>query len=601
MNKRCYKRNYLKWGGVAIATLCAWDGYGQQVVLSDLSSFRNPTANWQLAGSVVADPEVKYSLAKSAEGNGVLVNLPLPDPKQSKDVYSVFEHGDADIELEFMMAKESNSGIYLQGRYEVQLLDSWGKKVASAGDCGGIYERWDETRPDGQKGYQGYAPRQNASRVPGVWQKLRISFQAPRFDKSGKKIENARVLSIHLNGLLIHENVELTGPTRGGMGNNEVAKGPLRFQGDHGPVAFRNIVINPFETPAPVLSELKYRVLDGRVLTKDALGEAKQVQEGASSRIDYTVSSLTNDYVIRYTGKIRIPVKGNYRFSGAFWGGYGNLIIDGKEIFPFSSWHQSSREVELPAGDLTFDYLYSKVNEGDRPGFGLMVSGPGIRQTVLHEVGSVNAARVSNPILLEPARETALHRSFIDFEGKRLPYGLSVGTVGGTNYSVNLANGALLRVWKGDFLNVTPMWLDRGNGTSVPLGSAVNLKDSPQVVRVNNQPVQAYLLKGYKVDEDNYPTLLYTVNQVGFEDRIDVATSGKFIERTLSADVAGTKFSFEVASGAEIVRQPSGLYQIDGAYFVRMAEGSEGKVTLQDGLQVLSVEAEGKVSYQLIW
>jgi len=74
---------------------------------------------------------------------------------------------------------------------------------------------------------------------------MKISFQAPRFDGQGKKIENARILRIELNGVTIHEDVELSGPTRGAMGNDEVTKGPLRIQGDHGPVAFRNVYVRP--------------------------------------------------------------------------------------------------------------------------------------------------------------------------------------------------------------------------------------------------------------------------------------------------------------------------------------------------------------------
>lgn len=86
-----------------------------------------------------------------------------------------------------MMAPGSNSGLYLQGQYEIQLLDSWAKTEVKAGDNGGIYERWDESKPDGQKGYQGYAPRQNASKAPGVWQTLKIQFKAPRFNATGEK------------------------------------------------------------------------------------------------------------------------------------------------------------------------------------------------------------------------------------------------------------------------------------------------------------------------------------------------------------------------------------------------------------------------------
>ncbi len=114
------------------------------------------------------------------------------------DLYTTAEHGDVELELDYLMAKGSNSGIYLQGNYEVQLLDSWGVQHPKAGDNGGIYQRWDESKPEGQKGYEGYAPRQNASRAPGLWQHLKVSFQAPKFDASGKKTANARMLRLEL-------------------------------------------------------------------------------------------------------------------------------------------------------------------------------------------------------------------------------------------------------------------------------------------------------------------------------------------------------------------------------------------------------------------
>ncbi len=595
-----YLTNFRKsLAGVLVLSACTGGLYAQSIPLRDLSAFKSPSPNWQLAGSVWADPDVRYDLRKASEGGAILVNLPA-DPKVSKDIYSIQEHGDADIEMEFMMAKESNSGIYLQGRYEIQLLDSWGKKHPAAGDCGGIYERWDESRPDGHKGYQGYAPRQNASRVAGVWQKIRISFQAPRFDKSGKKTENARILSIYLNDLPIHENVELTGPTRGGMNNNEVARGPLRFQGDHGPVAFRNIVIKPFDSPKPAFKELGYLVHEGRVLNKEGLSNLKPVREGKADLIDNSVSSLTNNYVIRYKGKITIPVKGKYRFTGDFRGGYGSLRVGEQTVFPFA-WNRDSQEVELPAGDLPFEYYYAKVNEGDKPGLGLSVSGPGIRQTALNEVGSAGAPRVSDPISLEPGSETAIHRSFIDFGGKRLPYGVSVGNSSGVNFSLNLANGALIRSWRGLFLNVTPMWLSRGNGVSVPMGSVLNMTDAPQVAEIGGKAAGDYLLKGYKVDDNNNPTFLYTFGGAGFEDRIVPDASGRYLDRTVAAVTKGTPFRFIVARGSEIAEQPGGLFLVDGQFFIKVKEGGRAVIENKDGIKLLAVDASGQLTYSVIW
>lgn len=140
--------------------------YGQSVIqpgLNDLSFFKKSSKTWQIVGSVQADLK-KANTLYFTKGSGVLLNL--PDKKQKgEDLYSIADHGDLDLEIEYLMATESNSGIYLQGRYEIQLLDSWGATAIRSGGNGGIYERWNESKPNGQKGYMGYSPRQNASRA----------------------------------------------------------------------------------------------------------------------------------------------------------------------------------------------------------------------------------------------------------------------------------------------------------------------------------------------------------------------------------------------------------------------------------------------------
>jgi hypothetical protein len=129
-----------------------------------------------------------------------------------------------------MVPKGSNSGIYLMGRYEVQILDSFGRDKLTYQDMGAIYSV--------------AVPKVNACKKPGEWQKFVIDFQAPRFD--GKlKVANAKFLKVELNDKVIHENVAVTkGATPGALGG-EVAAGPLMLQGDHGPVAFRNLKITP--------------------------------------------------------------------------------------------------------------------------------------------------------------------------------------------------------------------------------------------------------------------------------------------------------------------------------------------------------------------
>src|SRR5260221_8457702 len=94
------------------------------------------------------------------------------------------------------------------------------------------------------KGVGGSAPSRNASRRPGEWQSYQIWFRAPRFDSSGKKTENARFIRVLHNGLSVQNNVEVDGGTRSHMEIAEAALNPLMLQGDHGPVAFRNIYVH---------------------------------------------------------------------------------------------------------------------------------------------------------------------------------------------------------------------------------------------------------------------------------------------------------------------------------------------------------------------
>lgn len=142
-------------------------------------------------------------------------------------------YGDVTVEVEFMIPKGSNSGAYLMGEYEVQIIDSTGKPddQLKPGDMGGIYTF--------------AAPKKNAGKKPGEWQKFVIDFQAPKFDADGKKTADAKFLKVALNDVVIHENVVATKPTPGGLTGKEAATGPLMFQGDHGPIALRNIKITP--------------------------------------------------------------------------------------------------------------------------------------------------------------------------------------------------------------------------------------------------------------------------------------------------------------------------------------------------------------------
>src|SRR5439155_7007 len=125
-------------------------------------------------------PDGKGSVLASISGGGT-------------DISTEQKFGDCMIEVEFMIPKGSNSGVYVMGEYEVQILDSFGKPddKLGPGDMGGIYSN--------------AAPKVNACKKPGEWQKFVIEFVAPKFE-GDKKTANAKFIKVTLNDKVIHEN-----------------------------------------------------------------------------------------------------------------------------------------------------------------------------------------------------------------------------------------------------------------------------------------------------------------------------------------------------------------------------------------------------------
>lgn len=188
--------------------------------LADLSAFTNggQPASWTL---------LEDGVVEVRPGAGNLV---------SKETF-----GDARFALEFWcpsMPRElgidrGNSGVYVQGRYEVQVLDSFDMPIA-LNSCGAIY--------------QISAPAVNASQPPETWQTYVIEFRAARFDEGGAVTENPR-MSVWLNGVYIQDDVELPAPTPGGLGSDTVARGPLMLQAHSHLVRYRNLSVTPQNVP----------------------------------------------------------------------------------------------------------------------------------------------------------------------------------------------------------------------------------------------------------------------------------------------------------------------------------------------------------------
>ena len=442
------------------------------IALSDLSAFNNAGKNWVITSEFFSDYSEPWNIKKLTSGQGIVINH-MTDKHQSHLV-TKNEFGDVEVELDFMMDKGSNSGVYLQGRYEVQLFDSWLQPYPTFSDCGGIYQRWDESRT--LKGYEGVPPSENASRAPGLWQHLRIKFLAPRFDANGNKTSNARFEEVYLNGVLVHQHVEVTGPTRASLFNDEKTFGPLVLQGDHGKVAFRNI---------------RYRSLG--------------------------MSPESNN-------KERIGV------------------------------------IEIKPDD--------------------------------------------KPYLL---------RSFMMLGEKKLDYIISMGSPEGLNYSYDLRQGAWFQVWRGDFVDASEMWHNRGEAQLArPLGDVVRFSDAPSIAKLSDintawpdsLAFDDLQNDGYILDVKGIPTYKYTVNGAKVSDKISPSTDGSGLIRTLTTENISGNLYCRVISANKIVQVDKGLYRVDGTYYIKISKNNEPFIRANGQGQEMLVSLknpESSLKYSIIW
>jgi hypothetical protein len=190
----------VQWTGLRAPTLrrTAGKGWGLPVTLFDGT---NMTA-WKPLGT---------------ETNWQLVNGVLTSTKPGANLSTVQTFGDFKLHIEFKYAKDGNSGVYLRGRYEVQIDDSAGMEPDSH-HAGGIY------------GF--LSPNEDAAKAAGEWQTYDITLFG-------------RTVSVTLNSRMVICRQEIPGITGGALDSNEDAPGPIVLQGDHQPVEFRNIVITP--------------------------------------------------------------------------------------------------------------------------------------------------------------------------------------------------------------------------------------------------------------------------------------------------------------------------------------------------------------------
>lgn len=619
----------------------AQDASWKDLPLNDMSSFKPQAGNWFIVGDVTMDPNVDVHPHKAPapaeetgkkgskkkkqepapvvkepqavtykEGQGILLNINSEDKKSN--LLTNLEHGDIDLELEVMLPKGSNSGLYLQGRYEVQLFDSWMERTGKFTDIGGIYRNW-ERGPE--KSYMGKAPLSNAAKAPGLWQTLKVSFRAPRFNAAGEKIANARLVSVELNGVKIHDNVEIPLPTGGPVENNEKPLGPIMIQGDHGAVAIRNVRYRLMHTSEVSISNLGYKTFLGKFQSPKDLATAKVDKSGTSPDLTWEVAGAEEEFGVIYTGTINIPEDDEYMFQ--VWGNGGtSLSVNSQPVQEGGGRRGRPTPVALKKGSYPFELAY--INNSDWPRLAFYVSTATTYQKGLQSFNSFPPDNgMVSPILVKVESRPKLLRAFLDFNGqrnRRLTHTIGVGEPTGIHYVYDLKAGNVACVWRGDFVDATPMWHQRGDGSFRPLGVRQYLFTDPPLAALADANAAFpevstetdFRSKGYEVEgATGRPIFKYSYKGVEVIDKVYPTDNDRVLTREVSfkntANVQG--LYFKLAEGSNVLALPDGSFVIDDKhYYIKVL--SAVKPTIRNGKngQELVLPVDGTpVKYSIVW
>ena len=507
-----------------------------------LGDIFKPDKRWNTCGKVSANGEGNLDISEK-DGTSILTNA--PDFKGAPYLETVDSYGDCSVEMEFMISKGSNSGVYLMGRYEVQILDSHGKDKVSFSDLGGIYELWDDNaKPQGSGGT---APSANAAKPPGEWQTLSIRFRAPRLDETSAAIEKPVFLSVKVNGVEVQKNTTVDGPTRANPRSGAAAKDGIFIQGDHGPIAIRKFEVTPESFPEipPGAAMDNGKMLDlvryggqsfqslGCAQCHSVLADDPAVRTGPSLFGLFHTQPRERE-VIHSDDKTRHMLKADLEYF--------------------------TRSLRSPATELAISE--NGATKGN-PFLPVMPPYPDtviddLRLTAIHHyLRTLNEASAKGPdsVMIEDTRVTSpqdpsldpaeilvtdrtrAFRARLDKGSSRAVY---VGTPAGLNYSFDPINLSFRRVWWGGFLNLKNEMDGRANKVSSLGHEAKELPiDAPLLVPLHAEtgaPIdlsfKSPLHKDYATIEKN----LY--GNAEFADQL-AAAGAKFLGYTLSRVPAG--------------------------------------------------------------
>ncbi|MCM8529796.1 MAG: PA14 domain-containing protein [Lentisphaeraceae bacterium] len=380
--------------------------------------------------------------------------------------------------------------------------------------------------------------------------------------------------------------------------------------------------IRSFEPkPAKVdISNLTFKVYEGKWKNLPDFSKLKAVKDGQLSKgkFDIKVAELKDSFAMVFEGELNVPKDGSYKFSLSSDDGSA-LFIDGKRIILNDGIHPASKVVnkslKLKKGKVAIKAHYFEGTGGEE--FNVWWNGPGVKNRGLSTTGGKKKkGGNAPPIEVDPINgEAIVLRNFIDKTSAR---GIAVGYPEQTNITFDATNMNLATMWKGKFLDAGAMWNGRGTKVIYPtkdesvqvgkdlqfakLASAESKWPAELTRSANERRTHSMRFRGYKLDKKRYPTFMYTLDDISFEDFLKpVDSNGTGIIREINLSSAANPDNLWFRVSLDAIKQDGELFDIIGKYKVK----AEGAVIRQFGsIQELMIpvkfeggKAKVKVTY----
>jgi hypothetical protein len=331
------------------------------------------------------------------------------------------------------------------------------------------------------------------------------------------------------------------------------------------------------------------------------------------------VLDIDNAYGIRLKGELTVPADDRYKFTAMYSGGQ-KFILDNKELFNHPTpddFRRDTVSVQLKAGTYPFEILNFKDAGWLPPRLGLLVETATSTPKALHAISSFPPDdEPTSSIFLQPGSEPRIVRAFLDYKGNRkyrLTHTVGVGDPSGIHYVYDLRSANLVCVWRGGFVDATPMWHDRGDGSFRPVGAALYLTNNQALAYLASDseafPAMAkegdLTGRGYSIDEaTGRPVFNFSYQDLEAEDRIAPAEDNTSVthEITITKGTAKQGLYYKLAEGTSIELVREGLYSInDAEYYIKPA--SDSNLTVRDvgGKKELVAPITKTLVYSITW